>query len=311
MKIEVVLTEAEVAQEFAEAMEARDLPEKFFYWTPRSVLAWKVLAHESGYMVDLNRSWKQVAAKLPELVPHFGKRASVISFGAGDGLKDRVLIHALQEGGFAASYFPVDASQMLLETACAGGEDDDIETVGIKADISAPPHLIFAADAADSPRLLIMAGNTLGGFDPLSEIRAVAQCLGNGDRLLIDGEMRREDSLERRDIAAVRECAFAPLASVGFSTDDGELRYEQKRDERHDGLFMITRHFRVNRDLRAAMPSGEILIQKGERIAMNFQYVYTPEAFHWLLEKYAGLKILEAFPSPEGRFVTVMCERPA
>ena len=30
MKVEVVLTEADIAMEFAEAIEARDLPEKFF-----------------------------------------------------------------------------------------------------------------------------------------------------------------------------------------------------------------------------------------------------------------------------------------
>ena len=34
MKIEVVLTEAEIIQELTEAVEARDLPEKFFYWGP-------------------------------------------------------------------------------------------------------------------------------------------------------------------------------------------------------------------------------------------------------------------------------------
>ena len=38
MRVEVVLTETDIAQEFAEAMEARDLPEKFFYWFPRSAL---------------------------------------------------------------------------------------------------------------------------------------------------------------------------------------------------------------------------------------------------------------------------------
>jgi hypothetical protein len=236
---------------------------------------------------------------------------ALISLGAGDGLKDRVLMRTLGDAGYQASYFPVDASQALLEVACAGGEDDDIDTTGIKADISAPPHLIFASDAADSPRVLMMAGNTLGGFDPLSEIRAVAQCLGKGDRLLIDGEMQRPDSLERRSAQAIRDCAFAPLACVGFTAEDGELRYELKRDERHDGLFMVTRHFHVGRDLRAALPAGELLFQKGERIAMNFQYIYTPDAFHWLLERYAGLRILAEFPSPEGRFAASMCERRA
>ena len=41
MNIEVLLTEAEIADEFAESFEARDLPEKFFYWSNPSVKAWR------------------------------------------------------------------------------------------------------------------------------------------------------------------------------------------------------------------------------------------------------------------------------
>ena len=40
MKVEVVLTEADIALEFAEAIEARDLPEKFFFWFTRSAAEW-------------------------------------------------------------------------------------------------------------------------------------------------------------------------------------------------------------------------------------------------------------------------------
>ena len=42
---------------------------------------------------------------------------------------------------------------------------------------------------------------------------------------------------------------------------------------------------------------------------MNFQYVYTPEAFRWLLEEHGGLKVLEEIRSPEGRFAVVICSR--
>ena len=58
MNIEVLLTEAEIADEFAEAMEARDLPEKFFYWTPISVRAWKEARRdcERKSPADLGRS---------------------------------------------------------------------------------------------------------------------------------------------------------------------------------------------------------------------------------------------------------------
>ena len=44
MNIEVLLTEAEIAQEFTESIEARDLPEKFFYWFQLSVRSWRALA---------------------------------------------------------------------------------------------------------------------------------------------------------------------------------------------------------------------------------------------------------------------------
>jgi len=43
MKVEVVLSEADIAQEFVEAIEARDLPEKFFFWFPRSAAEWSAL----------------------------------------------------------------------------------------------------------------------------------------------------------------------------------------------------------------------------------------------------------------------------
>ena len=177
----------------------------------------------------------------------FGASVPVISLGAGDGLKDRALMRAMREEEREPRYFPVDASQALLEMAFAGAEDEDIETVGMKADISSPPHLIFAADAAEGPRLFLMSGGTLGGFDPLMEIRALAQCMGKGDRLLIDGEFRRDDSLALRDNPAVRKWVFTPLAGMGVVAEDGEIRFEEKRDERRSGLYVITRAFQIGR----------------------------------------------------------------
>lgn len=309
MKIEVVLTEAEIAQEFIESMQARDLPEKFFYWLSRSVRAWRALAQDSGYMVDLNRSWKQVIADAAEVVEPFGKRCPIISLGAGDGVKDRALMRAMRDQDCEPEYFPVDASQALLEMACAGAEDEDIETVGIKADISSPPHLIFAADAAPAPRLFMMSGATLAGFDPLMEIRALGQSMTKGDRLLIDGEFFRDDSAARRENPAVRKWAFAPLAGIGLLDHSGEIRFEEKRDDRRPGFHLVTRFFRASEDIHTTVAGEEVVIQKGERVSLNFEYVYTREAFRWLLEQHGGFRILKECTSPEGRFATYLCER--
>jgi uncharacterized SAM-dependent methyltransferase len=310
MKVEVVLTETDIAQEFAEAIEARDLPEKFFYWFPRSATEWAALASDSELYGGLAETWRDIAADAGSIAAHFGRRLPVISFGAGDGRRDCRLIGALKDRGAEVVYFPVDASQAMLEMACNSADDEDVEATGIKADISSPVHLVYAADAAEEPRLLIMSGNTMGSFDPLAEIRYVQQCMKPEDRLLIDGEIYDDaQSMKRRDNPAVRRFLWAMLGSVGISEDDGEIRFNHKTDERHVGLHLITRYFRAERDVTATVGGQQIPLQRGERIGLNFQYLYTPAAFEWLLTHQGALEIVKRYPSADGRFVTALCKK--
>ena len=73
MKVEVVLTEADIAQEFVEAIEARDLPEKFFFWFPRSAAEWAALAEHTELYGGLGETWKEIAADArASLAQHFG-----------------------------------------------------------------------------------------------------------------------------------------------------------------------------------------------------------------------------------------------
>ncbi len=307
MNIEVFLTEAEIAQEFVESIQARDLPEKFFYWFPRSVRAWLDLSQNS-VTAGLRQCWESLADHAPKIAGAGDTPVSVVSFGSGDGAQDRTVIKSLQRDGRAVKYFPVDASQTLLELACSAAEDAEIETMGIKADISSPMHLVLASDAAESPKVFLMAGNTLGGFDPLDQVRQLAECMHAGDRLIIDGETSHEAILARSEEPAVRRFALAPLATVGIAEDDGELRFEHKRDERHSGLHLITRFFRADRDLTLALP-GEPTLPRGERVFLNFRYAYTPDSFRWLLTKHAKLKILEEVAGADGNSIVAICSR--
>jgi uncharacterized SAM-dependent methyltransferase len=307
MKIEVVLTEAEIAQELTEAVEARDLPEKFFYWSPLAVRAWLGRAADPAGG-GLRRCWKELAAKTNWLLEPFAERLPVISFGAGDGSTDRLLLDVIQYAGRELKYYPVDASQALLEMACAGAEDLDVETVGIKADISSPMHLVFASDAAESPKLLLMSGNTLGGFDPLDHVKHLAECLHGDDRLILDAEIDQTNG-SAPDGDSLRQFAFAPLAALGVSADDGEVRFEHKHDKSIAGLHVMAAHFRPDRDLRIATPDREVLVERGEHINLNFSYSFTAEALHALLAENGGLRILDEIPSPDGRYLLLVCSR--
>ena len=51
------------------------------------------------------------------------------------------------------------------------------------------------------------------------------------------------------------------------------------------------------------------MLQRGERVNLSFNYTYSIEAFRWILTSEGGLKILQEFPSPDGRYVTTVCSR--
>ena len=302
MNIEVLLTETEIADELAESIAARDLPEKFFYWTPLSIQSWKALSSRSEEA--LRETWEGLAAKAADLTRAFPGVIPVISFGAGEGLRDREVLKALKSAGREAKYFPVDSSQALLEMACAGAEDDDCEALGIKADISSPMHLLLAADVSEAPRLYLMVGNTLGGFDPLDQIKHVAACVHKGDILILDANIHAgaiEPSEEQKRFV------FAPLAAAGVAPDDGELQFTARPDDRLDGLHIVTRRFQAARDLTLHVAGREIPLARGERILLNFRYLFSKEAFRWLLTEHAGLRIVTEIPSADGRFVTAVC----
>ena len=306
MTIEVLLTEAEIADEFAEAMEARDLPEKFFYWTPLSVRAWKELGEKSHESVK--PTWDALAARATELVKSFGGKVPVISFGAGDGSKDRLILKALLAAGREVRYVPVDSSQTMLEIACAGAEDDDCDTLGLKADISSPVHLMLAADVSEAPRLFLMVGNTLAGFDPLDQMKHVAACMHKGDILIVDARIHDDDgTLEPSE--EQKAFVFAPLASVGLSREDGELKFVENQDDRKAGLYIMTRRFQAARDLTMVASGREIKVERGERIFLNFRYRFTREALRWIVAEHAGLKIVGEIPAADGRFVTMICSK--
>jgi Histidine-specific methyltransferase, SAM-dependent len=308
MKTEVLLTENEISEEFSDALEARDLPEKFFYWSPHSVAAWTVLSKDPASESYWD-SWNQLTNEIARVRRHLGAKAAVVSLGAGNGAKDVELVKALEHEKMEVEYFPVDASASLLEQACSSADDAEIDALGIKADISSPIHLVLAADAAEAPKLFLLTGNTMGGLDPLTQIRYVSEAMHEPDRLLIDAQISNDGAQAMLDNPIHRRFAFAPLASVGLGIDQGELRFEEKHDDRHPGLQLIARSFRAGSDLHVWLPDRDILMERGERINLNFCYSYTPEAFRWLLAGAGKLRILEEAVSADGRAMTALCAR--
>ncbi len=300
MNIEVLLTEAEIAKDFAESLESLDLPDKFLQWLPFAA------GLQEAIKLPLRLDAQQSRQLAGEVMKDFGDTVPVVSLGSGDGSDDRLLLQALQQSGKHVKYFPVEGSQTLLETASVAAEDDEVEVQGIKADISSPMHLILAADAAEAPRVFLMNSTTSGGFDPVEQIRNVAEILKSSDKLIAHADLMRDTSSEE-DTKQLSAAAHILLAGVGIQDDDVQIRLDRKQHQQHDGIEITTKSFQAIRDIRLSFGGREFSIARGERVFMNFHYRFTPEAFRWLLGEHAKLHVASEVITPDGACIAAVC----
>lgn len=307
--IEVLLTENELAEEFLAALEQRYLPEKFFYWFPLSVRAWLALCSDGEYR-NYVRSRSLIARTADELSKLLPQRPlEVLSLGSGQGDKDLILLEALRARGSSVSYHPLDISLSLLEMAVGGARRAGLQTTGIKADFTNSAHLSDLQLEEGPSRLVMLIGNTLGAFDPMSEAAQVASLLREGDFLLVDGELYGgEETLAGYDNPLNRRFAWAPLLSVGIGEDDGRLTFELSADGRMPGLYLISKHFEAKRRFLILLGGETIEIDAGERLLMNHSYKFAPDSLRKILNG-AGLEVRWESSSDDGRFLMALTTR--
>ena len=305
--LKVLLTEHELADEFVAAFRTRRFAEKFFYWFPLSVRAWLALCSDGAYR-NYVRSRSLIAQSSDDLARYIPPGPlEVLSLGSGQGDKDLLLFEALSRRGVRVSYTPVDTSQALLELACEGAQGAGVPVRGLKADFTRSDHRAALVPDRDAPpRLVLLLGNTLGAFDPLSEARALRGLLRAQDLLLVDGEIyAAHTTVQGYDNPLNRRFAWAPLNAIGITDADGELIFEDREDRRRPGLHPLAKHFRAGRDVAASLGGESLTLAAAERLELNHSYKYDASAFLEMLRE-AGLADRWHGTSGDGRFQMVL-----
>jgi len=301
LPITVLLTEHEIARQFAEALAAGYLGEQFFYWLPLSVEAWVALCQSPKYR-NADRALRLLSRAASHLAELWQGVDTICGLGCGDGSKDLVLLDAFRH----PLYIGADFSQGLLELALAAAAAVARAVRGFKLDISSDEHLASAAAAAHlagNSALFSVLGNTLGAFDPDRFPARLRQVMRPEDRVLFDGEIfAGDETLRGYDHPTNRRFAFAPLASLGLTESDGELRFELRPGSA--GLHEVVKYFVPTRDLQLKVGGREIRLRSKEPLRMSSSIKYDERAFFERIER-GGLRVEFSEKSEDGRFLMV------
>jgi len=311
LPISVLLTEEEILGGFVRDLRARRIPEKYFYWSPRSASAWLDLCRSEAYL-NYRRSLGLMIEKGEALLSISGRMpAEVVSLGAGDGSKEIPLLEALAKRGARPPYVAVDVSQWLLEVALRRVSGNGGHAHGIKADLTDQRHLdTIGATRTRSPRLYTLLGNTVGALDHASFLPSLAALLHPEDALLVDAEIY--------DPAATLpgylnpdnlRFATAPLRTLGIDDADGEVVFEMEEDREIEGVRRLRKHFRAARDLEITLGAETIPLARDERLEMGFSCKYTRAALHAVLKRFGGLSVERDFLSADGGFILATARR--
>ena len=311
IKVDILLREEQIAEDFLKALENQDLPEKFFYWFPLSIRAWINLCSDGAYRnyIRSHSVLQMHAEKIVSILP--SKPIDLISLGAGQGTKDFLIIEQLHKQGKYLSYFPVDASQGLLEIACQSAQKKNLICRGIKADLNNDIHLDAMQKIwSDEPRLLMMLGNTLGSFDPLEFTKKLDNIVRPNDFLILDGELfSKSQTISGYDNTINRQFAFGPLRSVGLSEpNDGKLVIDSDIDNRQTGLYRIRKKFIVARNLEIMLAGETVKLESNATIQMSWSYKYDRDSLINLITS-SGLKLIAEYTSQDQKFLTLLLKK--
>ena len=104
------------------------------------------------------------------------------------------------------------------------------------------------------------------------------------DRALFDGEVfDRESTLSGYDNPTNRRFAFGPLAGLGLTDKEGELKFELRPGR--EGIHEVAKYFVPSRDLELRIGATVMHLGKHERVLMSSSIKYDEPVFFALIER--------------------------
>jgi L-histidine N-alpha-methyltransferase len=285
---------------------------KYFYDETGSKLFEEITQLPEYYLTDTELEIMET--HIDEMAGVIGEKASLIEFGAGSGMKTRLLLEHMHS---PAVYVPVDISEEHLLDNQRHIQDDypDIEVLPVVADFLHPFDL---PNPKTMPHrnVVYFPGSTIGNFeenDALELLRVMHGEAGEDGALLIGVDLQKDP--------AVIDAAYNDSAGVtaefnrnmlrhlnrefgsDFDLDAFEHRATYKPDEGRVVVELIS-----TREQEAHIGDARIEFGRNETIITEYSHKYTLDGFAAIANE-AGFSVDKVWTDPRDWFSVQYCTR--
>jgi dimethylhistidine N-methyltransferase len=286
---------------------------KYFYDEAGSQLFEEITQQPEYYLTDVELEIME--RHIDEMAALIGKTASLIEFGAGSGMKTRMLLEHMHE---PAAYVPVDISEEHLLDSQQSIQQDfpDIEVLPVPADFLHPFDL---PEPATMPlrNVVYFPGSTIGNFErdaAVDLLEVMHEEAGEDGALLIGADLKKDPDVIRaayNDSAGVTaRFNLNMLAHLNrefgaeFDIDTFEHRATYDRDNGRVVMELVSQ-----RDQVVQVGDARIPIARDEAITTEYSHKYSLEGFADMVAA-AGFESQRVWTDPQGWFSVHYCTRP-
>jgi len=287
------------------AQEPKTLPCKYLYDARGSALFEEICALPEYYLT--RAELRILLDHAQEIGARLGPRCLLVEYGAGAGVKTRLLLDALPS---PAAYVPVDISrEMLVQTAAKLTRNfPGLEVCPVCADYTAD-HVLPAPRRRARRRAAYFPGSTIGNLDPEMAREFLAQVrrtVGPDGALIIGVDLRKDPAILERaydDPAGVTAAFNLNLLrrlqrELGARLDPGGFRH---RAVWNAGAGRMEMHLESRRTQAIAVAGQVFPLGAGETIHTENSHKYSLPDFADLARD-AGWRPVAAWLDPDRLF---------
>jgi dimethylhistidine N-methyltransferase len=276
--------------------DIKSLPSKFFYDKKGDALFVEIM-HLPEYYVTRSEHeiFKEKSETIIEALQlHPDTYFELIELGAGDGLKTKELLRALDKGNYSFDYMPVDISQNALDKLEAD-LNQQLERVSIKKKQGDYFEVLESLKENQHPKVILFLGSNIGNMpDDVATafIGKLSDNLHKGDKLLLGVDLIKPASIvlpaydDSQGVTAAFNLNLLERINSELEGDFDINTFEHQPE--YDESDGIARSFLVStqsQDVYVAKLDKKYHFQKGEKVLMEISRKYNDVILNTILSE--------------------------